>query len=250
MMKSIRPLALALLLAAPLFPARLKIRFHRNAQSLGTRNRLHVNRLITEAGTVEMEAAASWSENGEYVDPVLLKITPGHKIEYSVGFDYAHPGNDVTVAANSLLYDGEHWNVALGPNVTFVRQEGDGLRAGATFITRYDRGLASLGATLSWSKATHPNPNNPADYAAAGLGGGIRLAREGRLSHWTVNGNFLNEHASSTRPVNSLFEGIEWEATSRLSLNFVVQQLDIRGPNRDNQALLGLTLNFGRLRLH
>lgn len=243
-------LVLALLLAVPLFPARFKIHFHRSAQSLGTRNRLHVNRLITEPGTVEMEAAASWSQSGDYVDPILLKYTPGKKIEYSVGFDYAHPGNDVTVAANSLLHDGEHWNVALGPNVTFVRRDGDGLRAGATFITRYDRGLASVGVTASWSKATRPSVNNPADYVAAGFGGGIRLAKEGRLSHWTLNGNILNERASATHPATSLYEGLEWEAAPRLSLNFVVQQLDLRGPNRDNQALVGLTLNLGHVRLH
>lgn len=141
---------------------------------------------------------------------------------------------------------GEHWNFALGPNVTFVRHEGDGLRAGATFIAHYGRGLASAGGTLSWSKATHPNNNNPAIYTSCGFGG-VRLAKEGRLSNWTINGNIINEHASSNRPVTSLFEGIEWQVTSQLSLNFVVQQLDLRGPYRDNQSLVGLTLNVGRV---
>jgi hypothetical protein len=242
-----RFIVFAVLFGGPIYPAQFKVRFQRNAQSIGTRNRIHVNSLITEKGTVEIEAAASWSETGDYISPILLKYAPGHRIEYSVGFDSAHPGNDVTVAANTLLYDGEHWNFALGPNVTFVRHEGDGLRAGATFIARYGRGLASAGGTLSWSKATHPNNKIPSNYTSCGFGGGVRLAKEGRLSNWTVNGNITNEHASSTRPVTSLFEGLEWQVTPRLSLNFVVQQLDLRGPYRDNQSLVGLTLNVGRV---
>ena len=252
-----RVLALLLLaLPAPALSIKRLARFHHQAQAIGTRNRVHVNRLITEPGTLELEIGASISEYGDNVNPALLKFAPGGddlligKTEYSVGFDYAHTGNDITANANSLLYDGEHWNVTLGPNVTFLRQSGSGLRAGATLVTRYDYGPASLGVTATWSKATRPDANTPADYAAFGAGGGIRLAKEGRLSHFTLNANALSEHASSSAPIYSAFEGIEWEITSHVSANLTVQQIDIRGPNRDNQLFLGFTINFGRLKLH
>ena len=110
------------LLASGVAEARFR-RFHHQAQSIGTRNRVHVNRLITEPGTLELEIGAGFG-----VDPALLKFTGAGdslwsgKTEYSVGFDYWHGSNDVTLAANSLLLDGERWNVSVGPTVTIVRQ--------------------------------------------------------------------------------------------------------------------------------
>ena len=240
-----------LLLASPLWPASVKRHFSHFAQSIGNRNRLHINSLITDPGTLELESAFIYSEIGNYAAPVLLKYTPSRgSTELSVGFDSWRGSSDVALAANTLLYDGSHWNVVLGPSLVLVRQNGDGLRPGATFITRYDNGLASLGLSATWSKATRPTDNNPADQTAFGIGGGLRLGKEGWRSHWTLNSNALNERASSTRAMNSTFEGLEWELNSRLSINLVAQQLDWRGPNRDNQALVGLTVNFGHIRLH
>lgn len=225
--------------------------FHHQAQAIGTRNRVHVNRLITEPGTLELEIGAGFSEYMDNTNPALLKYTPiTGRTEFSVGFDYAHSSNDVTLAANSLLYDGEHWNVSLGPSLTIVQQGGRGLRAGATAVTRYDHGPASIGLTATWSKATRPNDNIPADITAFGLGGGVRLGKTGWRSHLTANGNVLVEKDSATPKIISTFEGLEWEITGRISANAVVQQLDWRGPNRDNQFFLGLTVNFGRLKLH
>ncbi len=230
--------------------------FHHQAQSIGTRNRVHVNRLITEPGTFEMEVGAGFSEYGDNIDPVLLKFTAAGdslllgKTEYSVGFDYWHGSNDVTLAANSLLLDGERWNVSVGPTVTIVRQDGSGLRAGGTVVTRYDRGLGSVGATATWSKATRPGAGTPADLAAFGLGGGVRLGSAGWRGKLTLNGNVLSEHASATPGGWSTFEGLEWELTGRVSANAVVQQVDWGGANRDNQFFVGVTVNFGRVKLH
>lgn len=238
------------LLASGVAEARLR-RFHHQAQSIGTRNRVHVNRLITEPGTLELEIGAGFG-----VDPALLKFTGAGdslwsgKTEYSVGFDYWHGSNDVTLAANSLLLDGEHWNVSVGPAVTIVRQEGSGLRGGGTLVTRYDRGLGSIGATATWSKATRPGAGTPADLAAFGLGGGVRLGSAGWRGKLTVNGNVLSERASATPGVWSTFEGLEWELTGRVSANAVVQQVDWGGANRDNQFFVGVTVNFGRVKLH
>lgn len=254
-----RTIAWVLLLSAPVHALTLRRRvphFHHQAQSMGTRNRVHVNRLITEPGTFEMEVGAGFAEYGDNTDPVLLKFTAAGdsllagRTEYSVGFDYLHGSNDVSLAANSLLFDGEHWNVTLGPSLTIVRQDGSGVRAGATFVTRYDHGPASVGVTAAWSKATRPGPLTPADLVDVGLGGGVRLGSKGWRSKLTANGNFLSEHASATGAVASTFEGLEWEINGKISANAVVQQLDWRGPNRDNLFLLGLTINFGRVKLH
>lgn len=239
-----------LLLAGGVAEARLP-RFRRQAHAIGTRNRVHVNRLITEAGTLELEIGVGFG-----ADPALLKYTAEGdsllwgRTEYSVGFDYLHGSNDVTLAANSLLLDGVHWNVSVGPAVTIVRQDGSGLRGGGTVATRYDRGLGSVGATANWSKATRPGAGTPADVAAFGLGGGVRLGKAGWRGKLTLNGNLLNEHASSTAAAWSTFEGLEWEATGHVSANVVVQQIDWGGANRDKQVFVGLTVNFGRVKLH
>ena len=238
------------LLTSGVAEARLR-RFHHQAQSIGTRNRVHVNRLITEPGTLEMEFGAGFG-----VDPALVKFTGAGdsllwgRTEYSVGFDYWHGENDVTVAANSLLLDGVHWNVSVGPAVTIVRQDGSGLRGGGTVVTRYDRGLGSIGATAAWSKATRPGAGTPADLAAIGLGGGVRLGSTGWRGKLTVNGNLLREQASGTTVAWSTFEGLEWEVTGRVAANVVVQQIDWRGVNRDHQMFVGVTVNFGRVKLH
>lgn len=216
-------LVLILLLAGGVAEARLR-RFHHQAQSIGTRNRVHVNRLITEPGTLEMEIGAGFG-----VDPALVKFTG---------------------AANSLLLDGLHWNVSAGPAVTIVRQDGSGLRGGGTVVTRYDRGLGSVGATAGWSKATLPGAGTPADVAAIGLGGGVRLGSAGWRGKLTVNGNLLREQASRTAVAWSTFEGLEWEVTGRVAANVVVQKIDWRGVNRDHQMFVGVTVNFGRVKLH
>ena len=252
-----RSLGCLILLCLPLHAQQIRRRlphFRHQAQSIGNRSRVHVNRLVTESGTIEMEAGISFAEFAGITNPILLKYTAAGdslllgRTEFSVGFDYAHASNDITLAATSLLYDGEHWNVALAPTLTIVRQDGSGIRAGATMITRYDHGPASFGATATWSKASLPGPGTPADLASFGLGGGVRLAAAGWRSRLTLNGNALSEHASATRAATSTFEGIEWEITKRAALNFVVQQSDWRGPSRDNIFLAGLTINLGRIR--
>jgi hypothetical protein len=230
-------------------------RIRQHSQSIGLRNRVHVNRLITESGTVELEAGALFHAGGAFDLPMLWKHTPfGRSLligrtEYSLGFD-AIPREDgqYTVAAQSLVLDGEHWNVSLGPNATFIRNTA-GVRAGASLVVRYDRGLTTFGAAANWSKASSPSDNNPADWTTSGVGGGVRLGRSGWRSRITFHANATMETASSTVPVKSTFEGVEVEITSRAAVNIVAQQVDWRGPNRENQVLAGITVNFGRLRL-
>lgn len=242
---------LPILVASPLIAAPIHFRHH--AQAIGIRNRVHVNRLITEPGTVEVEAAGDFSGR---LNPLLLKFTPAGagllvgRTEYSIGFDFAHSDADIALAANTLIYDGARWNVSFGPALTSVRHSGDELRAGATLITRYDQGPVSLGVTAAWSKATQPSGANPADLLSLGFGVGTRLGRAGWRQRLTVSGNVLSDHASATRTVYSTFQGVEWEVTPHLSLNLITQQLDWRGSTRENITFAGLTVNFGRLRLH
>src|SRR5262245_7791504 len=58
------------------FHIHLPHRSHSRISSQSLRRRLHINSLITEPGTFELESGAAYSISGEYFLPTTLKITP------------------------------------------------------------------------------------------------------------------------------------------------------------------------------
>ena len=257
-----------LLLLAPASEA--AFRRHRAANShhssLSLRRRLHVNPLITETGTVEMEWNSLYTGlNGDYSMPATLKYTPeGPSLwwgwtEYSTTFDLleaypaggqrpVHLSDRASVTATALLLDRPQFDLAIAPQVTALLRGDSGLRAGATVIGRFDLGRTTLGLTLGWSGATVPSASNPAGTMDWGLGAGQRLAAAGWWSRVTPHANFIYERSTSMAPIRGLFEGIEYQINGKLAVDISGQHLATPGVPVDHQLLVGVTFNLGRWR--
>ncbi len=242
--------------------------FLRRGDSRGSRitlnKRLHVNTLITEPGTAEIDFAGlySFSTTG-YSMPATLKYTPAgtHTIwgrtEYAVAFDSLDNvdtgggratqfSQSITLTATSVLHDGKKLDIAIAPQATFFLRGEEGARLGAVAIARYDTGRNSLGATLSWSAATHDSATNRAGTWDAGVGFGRRLAASGTLGKFTPHMNAVWERSTGTERVISVFEGVEYQMTDKLAFDLSGQHLGLRGTMVDHQMAFGITFNLGK----
>jgi len=237
----------------------------RGTSNITLRKRLHVNTLITEPGTVEAEWDNLYSySSGNFSMPSIIKYTPMGKsilwgrTEYSAAFDsidsVAQAGqrstqfsDRVTFAANAVLRDGEKLDIAIQPAATFFLRGESGARLGATAIARYDVGRNSMGATMSWTAATSPSPNNPAGTWDFGVGFGRRLAASGAWGHLTPHVNAVYERSTGVERTWAGFAGIEYQITERVAVDFTGQRFGLAGGNPDRQLVVGLTMNFGKL---
>src|SRR5262245_39005873 len=148
-----------------------------SAQSL--RKRLHINSIITDPGTMEVEWSNAYSTSGAYFMPTTLKLTPSTspgvwgRTELSLNFDSvvtaAQAGgrsttfsDHLTFAATTVVSGNDKWNFAVAAIASFFRRGDRGARLGAAAIGRYDWGSNSGGMTLSWTGATSSSPTNPA----------------------------------------------------------------------------------------
>lgn len=230
------------------------------------RKRLHVNTLIAQPGTGEIEWGGLYSAtNDNFTLPATLKYTPAGshiiwgRTEYSVAFDSVSVtdvgasritqfSQSMTVAATSVLHDGEKLDIAVAPQVQFFLRDDEGARFGAVAIARYDSGRNSLGATVSWAAATHSSDSNPAGTWDVGCGFGRRLAASGAVGKFTPHVNALWERSTGQDRIVSLFEGVEYQMTERLAFDLGGQHFGVNGNATDHQLTFGITLNVGRLR--
>jgi hypothetical protein len=235
-------------------------------QAITLRKRLHVNTLITEPGTGEIDWAGLFSATTDnFTLPAALKYTPeGRHIiwgrtEYSAAFDsvsvadvggsqIAQFSQTITLSATSVLHDGEKLDIAFAPQAVFFLRGEEGVRLGGIAIARYDTGRNSLGATVSWLAATHDSASNPAGTWDVGAGFGRRLAASGLAGKFTPHLNVLWERSTSSPWVTSVFEGIEYQMTDRLAFDMGGQHFGVNGIATDNQVIFGITLNVGHLR--
>ena len=235
-------------------------------ETITLRKRLHVNTLITEPGTAEIEWGSLFSvTSGDFTLPAALKYTPeGRHIiwgrtEYSAAFDsvsvtdvdgrqIAQFSQTITLSATTVLHDGEKLDIAFAPQAVFFLRGEEGARLGAIAIARYDTGRNSLGATASWLAATHDSALNPAGTWDIGAGFGRRLAASGLVGKFTPHVNVLWERSTGAPGLVSAFEGIEYQMTNRLAFDFGGQHFGVNGNETDNQIIFGITLNVGRLR--
>lgn len=237
------------------------------AAAAGLRNRLHVNPLITQPGTLEVEFGTAVDSSGSLTQPTLVKYTPDGddaywgNTEFSVGFDSVatsvQDGSRVTQFSDHLTFTaltglpdswtGKDFHFAIGPQVTKILRGDTGERIGLTSVGRYTRGLSSGGFTLSWNGATAASDSNPAGVFDVGGGFGRQLGKEGLLNNLTIHGNVLLEKSSGVQRTVSVFEGMEYQITNRFSIDVSGQHLNAIGGVRDNQISVGLVMNFGRI---
>jgi hypothetical protein len=226
------------------------------------RKRIHVNTLITEPGTMEIEWGGAFSLDGTFTLPMAIHFTPeGHhawwgRTEFSASFDSlsydqaSHFGDRATFAATCVVRDGDKLDIAIAPQVTWLLRGDNGVRAGATAIVRYDVGRSSAGVTFTWSGATLPSPSNPAGTFDLGAGYGFRLRPSGPLGHLTPHLNWLYEKSTGNSHLVSLFEGMEYQVTEPFAIDFAVQHISLWGNQPDTQFVVGVTVNTGHLRRH
>lgn len=264
-------LVLAIWVAGSAGAATLRLRRARPASSrhanLTLRQRLHINPLITDSGTLEIEWNNLYSGYAsDYSMPSTVKYTPEGstllwgKTEYSASFDLLeafsngnggrplHFSDRITATATTVVADLEHFDLAVAPQITsFLRSE-SGIRAGATVIGRFDLGRNALGFSGGWNGGTVASPTNPAGTLDLGLGYGRRLAADGWMKRLTPHTNFVYEKSTGVTRIRAMFEGVEYQINDSVALDVSGQHFSVPGGNRpDHQIFVGLTVNFGRL---
>ena len=235
------------------------------SSNIALRKRVHVNTLITEPDTIEVEFGSLYSTSSDNFSlPSLIKYTPEGKhilwgrTEYSVGFDSLFssviPGgrttqfsDRVTFSANAVILDGEKLDIAIAPQASFFVRDESGARAGLTAIARYDSGQNSTGVAVSWSAATVSSATNPAGTLDVGFGFGRRLRPSGFIGHFTPHTNVIYEKSTGVDRTVSVFEGVEYQITEKVAVDFSGQHFNVIGGQVDNGVLVGLTVNMGKL---
>jgi len=233
--------------------------------NISLRKRLHVNTLITEPGTIEIEWDNLYSyTSSNFSMPSNIKYTPEGKsilwgrTEYSAAFDSVDSAllggerstqfsDRLTFTATAVLKDGDKWDIALAPQATFFLRGESGARLGGTLITRWDVRRNSIGATAAWRAATSSSSNNPAGTFDFGAGIGRRLAAGGVLGHFTPHVNAVVERSTGFERITSVFGGVEYQITERVAVDATVQRLGWYGGEPDRQFVIGTTINLGKM---
>jgi hypothetical protein len=241
-------------------------RAHVTGSSVTMRKRLHVNNLITEPGTAEIDFGGlySWT-TGEFTLPGALKCTPDGprlfwgRTEYSASFDTIDSAaitggrltqfsDRLTLASTSVIFDSPHFDIAAGPQVSLLLRGDSGIRAGAALVARYDNQRTSVGATVSWTAGTQPSDTNPAGVWDFGVGFGRSIASSGAFGRLTPHVNIVAEKSTGFQRTLSGFAGVEYQATERLAIDLSGQRFNWNSGVPDRQVLLSLTINLGQLR--
>ena len=254
-------------LASPTIDARTlrRSRSPGRTSTITLHRRLHVNTLITEPGSAEVEWNNAFSLGGNYSMPSTVKFTPkgSHilwgRTEFSAGFDalssvregdhrVTHFSDRMTFGANCVIVDGERLDIAIAPQVSFFLRDGGGARLGATGIARYDWGRNSAGMTLTWTGATTSSATNPAGSFNLGVRYGRRLAASGFLGRFSAHINLVSEQSTGVDRLVSAFEGVECQLSEKVALDVSTQHWSVVGGIVDHQIVAGLTVNLGRPR--
>jgi hypothetical protein len=228
--------------------------------------RLHVNTLIAQPGTVEVDWSSLYSiSTTNYTMPSAIRYTPeGTSIlwgrtEYSVAFDSlssADVGGSrltqfsqaLTLTATTVLHDGKKLDIALAPQATFFLRDESGARLGAVAIARYDSGRNSIGTTVSWSGATYSSPSNPSGTVDVGFGFGRQLSGSPLLEKFTPHFNAAWEKSTGQPRAFLIFEGVEYQITEQLAFDISAQHFALAGNATDHQIVFGITFNLGKIR--
>jgi hypothetical protein len=231
-----------------------------SAPAIALRKRLHVNPLIAPPATMDIEYGGAFSWDGSFTLPAAVHFTPeGHHVwwgrtEFTTAFDSisssdgVHFGDRVSFLATCVVHDGDKLDFAIAPAASILLRGDAGARIGATAIARYDAGRSSAGITVGWTAATRSSPSNPAGIIDIGTGYGFRLKPDGALGHLTPHVNALWEKSTGIERQISIFEGVEYQITDPVAVDFALQHISIWGGAPDRQFVVGLTVNTGRLK--
>ncbi len=236
----------------------------RHGSNVTLRKRLHVNDLITEPGTLEIDFANLYSyTTWNFTIPSALKYTPaGNSVlwgrtEYSIAFDSISSAvnlgtrttqfsDRLTLNGTSVIFDSTHFDVAVAPQTTFLIRDDSGVRYGTTVIAREDIGLNSMGATIGWTGATHSSTSNPAGTWDIGAGFGRHLASSRVWNRFTPHVNAVWEKSTGFESSVSAFAGVEYQIAPRVAFDASGQRTGLSS-GADRQVIIGMTINVGRI---
>ena len=248
---------------APGAPFRRSVRQSGGNSKITLRKRLHVNTLITEPGTVELDWGGLYSfPTTNFTMPSAIHYTPSGgnvlwgRTEYSVAFDSLASSDAggsrltqfsqaVTMAVTAVLHDGDKLDIAIAPQAGIFLRDESGGRLGAVAIARYDSGRNSTGFTASWSGATHSSESNPAGTFDAGFGYGRQLSGSRLLEKFTPHFNAEWERSTGNPSAVLWFEGFEYQITEKLAFDLAGQHIATSGAPPDHQLAFGITLTLG-----
>ncbi len=253
---------LLMLLGPPAMVGAIRHRSGRRVSTLSNRRRLHLQNLVSNPGTLEMEMGVAGSTN-TIVSPFTLKYTPGaggrflQRTEFSVDLEPVNsvPGEDhwvtqfgdhVGLAAAHLLHQGKTLSVYIAPQVSFLTHANNGVRAGATVVAEADFGAFSLSGNTTWTGATSASDSNPAGDLQIGAGLIRRIGGTTDNARFTLFVNALQENPTVGLTTYSVFEGVSYQVRRPLAVDIAVRHLNLRGGQVDHQVLLGITVNLGR----
>lgn len=232
-------------------------------QPISLSKRLHVNPLITGPDTVEVEWGGAFSTGGSFTLPATLRFTPEGpyvywgRTELSVSFDSlshdgaaSHFGDRTTFGATCVVRDGEKLDLAIEPIVSVLLRGDSGTRLGGIAIARYDAGRSSAGVTVGWTAATQASATNPAGTLDVSFGYGFRLKPSGPLGHLTPHTNWQFEKSTGLERQISVSEGVEYQITDLVAVDFSAQHGSVWGGQTDNEIVVGLTVQTKRLHRH
>jgi hypothetical protein len=200
--------------------------------NLSLRKRLHVNPLITDPGTFELDWGGAFPIDGPWSLPSAVRFAPAWgRTEFSATFD-ARRFDRATFAATLVPLDTDHFDVAVAPLALTTLRGERGVRGGGAAIARYDGDSNSGGVTAAWVAGT------------VDLGAGYgRVFRKQVTAH--VNGQW--EKATGTARQITLLEGVEYQITDPLAVDVSAQHQNLWGGHIDHQIIVGVTFRTPRL---
>ena len=263
----LRPyIALTLVILAPLCSYARTRAPRRQTSGVTQRKRLHINKLLADPGTVEIDWAYLYSyTTGIITLPSAIKYTPcgdtwlWGRTEYSVAFDSINSattaGGRATQFSDRLTFQGavgikdtKHFDVAFAPQITVLLRNDSGVRYGATALFRVDAKDNSIGFTAGWSAATAPSDTNPAGVVDLSAAYGRPLWHCGFFKKLTPHLNATYEKATGFDRTVSVFGGVEYEINKRLAFDISGQRYSFLGAQPDRQLLAGFTYTLGKSR--
>ena len=193
--------------------------------TISLRKRVHVNPLITDPGTFELDWSGAVSMDGTWSFPSAVRFAPAWgRTEFSASFD-ARRFDRPTFAATLVAFDSDHFDIAVAPTVA----RGDnGWRGGGLAIVRYDGDRNTGGLSAQWIAGT------------VDLGAGYgRMFRKRFTAH--VNGQW--EKSTGTARQIAVSEGVEYQITDPLAVDLSAQH-----GTSGNQIIVGVTFRTPRLK--
>ena len=221
------------------------------------------NTTTSVPGTVEMEFGATVSDKFLTL-PTTLKYTPEvpqglfHQAEFSVSFDalsnhsagsgrVTQCGNSLGIVMRRLVYLGDHISVAVAPRILVLLRGDHGLRIGARAIAAYDAGLNSTVVNFTWTAATSSSPTNPEHEYDIALDYSRTLGKSTMFSRWSVFAGVLSEQALHRDAAVSLGQGMSYRFRPGLVGDLAIRETGLGSGWSGYEALLGLTVNLGRV---